>query len=147
MPKGILKESTIAILGTLVLGTVVVVAGIAAHKTTPLSEVSVEELPVTSYVDPSEPTAEDCLASGGEIRYDRTSECFSEPNVRDVCGFGVPCFDGGSGYRCIDVKNPYCACETNEDCPEEFVCDSIYTPDRCSRVYDQQVPPKPLMTR
>lgn len=103
---------------------VVGLASVAMQKeSAAVGTVAVEDLPLCSTcVDGLEPSVEQCVEAGGTVQYRRSNECFSEPDVHDVCGFGVPCFSSGSGFYCRDVKDPYCHCEADSQCPENHYC-------------------------
>ncbi|NBS41278.1 hypothetical protein EBS80_01300 [bacterium] len=93
------------------------------HPSAVPEQLNVEDLPTcTTCGDPNEPAPESCVAAGGTVQFRSFSECVSEPNVHDVCGMGVPCFDQGNGTYCHDVKDPYCHCEADAQCPEGFYC-------------------------
>jgi len=111
-----------------------------APKTSPV--MAVQDLPLPTSWDAELDMPSDCEASGGTIRYDRSSECFSEPDVSDVCGFGVPCFEERDGFYCRDVKDPYCGCSQDEQCGEGWACDTVG--QRCYRVAANAISPYPL---
>jgi hypothetical protein len=137
-----MSEKKLFIAGSAALAIVVALALFAAKQATAPSDMTkLEDLPLSTYSQTFDPDPSDCEAAGGEVRYERSSQCFSEPDVHDVCGFGVPCFDGGQGYRCIDVKDPYCACTSDDQCPDGYGCDKGYAPDRCIRNVDENGPP------
>lgn len=87
-----------------------------------------------------EPALEACTTAGGTVAYEYTQDCFNEPSVTDVCGFGVPCFTEQKGFYCRDAKRPYCFCASDDQCPDGFSCEY----KRCARTVPGPVyPPRP----
>jgi hypothetical protein len=128
---------------------VIVVLAIAAMGRAPAREIeNIEDLPEASQAGfyALYPSAEDCAAAGGDVRTERTTECFSEPNVHDVCGMGVPCFTGQDGFYCRDAKFSYCACESDDQCPDGYECNPYE--DRCLEENpDNGLKPYPVFER
>ena len=111
----------------------VVALAVLAMRVPPPSTVAVPtdlmSLPVSiSNASQMEPDAAGCEAAGGTVKWERTVDCVTEPDVHDVCGFGVPCVTGGKGARCFDARISYCACAGDAHCPENYRCQ---TDDRC----------------
>lgn len=139
-----MSERNLGITGAAVLAVVVIAAVLALRVAPrPTAIVPLEDLPVMPSAYDTDPSPADCEASGGEVRYVRNNQCFSEPDVHDVCGFGVPCFDRGDGYRCVDVKDPYCACADNTQCPDGWTCNLSYATPQCVKAAPVPLP-KPL---
>lgn len=105
-----------------VLAGVIVAAVFAMRHAPTLVSGLVEDLPDCATCVDNEPSPAECLAAGGTVRYRRTNECFTEPGVHDVCGLGVPCFTSGDNGYCRDVRDPYCHCEADDQCPEGYDC-------------------------
>lgn len=119
-----ISERTLLIVSATLLVVVIGAASFALQRPPATSEqVGVEDLPTcTQCVDPNEPSPELCVEAGGTVGFRAYAECVYEPNVHDVCGLGVPCFDSGNGTVCRDVKDPYCHCEADDQCPDGFYC-------------------------
>ncbi len=117
-----MSERSVLIAFMSTLCAVIFTAVIAMQRPVGIPEqVATEGLPnCTTCVD--DPSMDQCLESGGEVKYRRYTECFSEPNVHDACGFGVPCFTSGDGSYCRESKAPYCHCEADDQCPENYYC-------------------------
>ncbi len=92
-------------------------------KSTPASVTSIESLPLAQDLYWDHLTPEVCEEAGGIIRYERTSECHSSPNVREFCSPLLLCFDDRQDSTCYDVKRPYCYCESDDQCPDGYRCD------------------------
>ncbi len=106
------------------LALVVVAASLAIRRPSPVQEsLAIEDLSTcTQCADPDEPSPASCVEAGGTVRFRQFRECVRQPNVRDVCDTGVPCFGERNDLVCRDTKDPYCHCETNDQCPEGFSC-------------------------
>ena len=119
------SERNLLIVFLVALALVVGLSSFALRRpVTRTAAVNVEDLPTCSQclAGTAKPSSAQCQDAGGTVRYRRSSECYSEPNVHDVCGFGVPCFTNGHGSTCLDVKEPYCQCEADAQCPDTFYC-------------------------
>ena len=92
-------------------------------KTIPTPITDIESLPLAQDLYWDNVTPETCTEAGGTIRYERTSECHSSPNVREFCSPLLLCFDDRQDTTCYDVKRPYCSCVTDDQCPEGYKCD------------------------
>lgn len=117
-----MRERTVGIAIASVLLAVIAAASFAIQRAPKVGQVSVEDLPTCSTCVDEDPSEESCGEAGGVIQYRQSNECVSEPDVHDVCGFGVPCFTGGDGFYCRDVKDPYCHCEADDQCPDDYYC-------------------------
>lgn len=117
-----MTERTIGLLIALVLLGVVALAAFAIQSGPALEQIAVEDLPDCATCVDADPSPEQCLEAGGSVQYRRSYECVSEPNVHDVCGLGVPCFTSGDGFYCRDVRDSYCHCEADDQCPDEYYC-------------------------
>lgn len=130
------------------LAVIIALAVLAMGRPPASQDATLQDLPTHNWNEAFEPTESQCAAAGGEVRYERTNECFSEPSVRDVCGFGVPCIDAGiTGSYCIDEKDPYCSCSSDDQCPDGYTCEKTFAPARCYKPTPDSYPPKPLMIR
>lgn len=116
------SERTIGLSIAGVLLAVIALASVAVQRGPELEQVVLEDLPTCSTCFDADPSEEACVEAGGTVRYRRSNECFNEPDVHDVCGLGVPCFTDGDGFYCRDVKDPYCHCETDDQCPDAYYC-------------------------
>lgn len=118
------QEKRILMIGILLLVVVIGLAVVAMQRAPEVADqIATEDLPTcTTCVDSFEPDRDACVASGGTIKYSRFTECFQEPDVYDACGFGVPCFTSGEGTYCREVKDPFCHCESDDQCPENYYC-------------------------
>ncbi len=119
-----MSERRILIAFVCALGAVILLAVVAMQRPVDIPEqVATADLPTcTTCVDGFEPEMDACVASGGTIRYTRFTECFNEPDVYDACGFGIPCFTSGDGSYCREAKDPFCHCEADTQCPENYYC-------------------------
>lgn len=114
------------------LAVVVGVASFALRqpaRRTPV--VNVEDLPISFDQAAYGPDWAACEAAGGTPKWERVSQCVQDSSVRDVCGFGVPCFfaGGSGGMSCNDAKAAWCACESDAQCPAGYECPK--NGDRC----------------
>ena len=126
------SERNILIAFVLALALVVAVASFALRvPTAHAPPVNVEDLPLARDHATYGPEWSACEESGGTPRWERISECVQSPSVRDVCGFGVPCFftDDNGGTVCDDAKASYCSCDTDAQCPKGYECPNAG--DRC----------------
>lgn len=153
-----ISERALLIVSAATLALVIGAASFAIqHPSAVPAPLNVEDLPTcTTCADPNEPAPESCVASGGEVRFRSYSECVSEPNVHDVCETGVPCFDGGGGTYCHDVKDPYCHCEADAECPNGFYCqfdqrssdgktfEPVLSSGECARIMDDANSKEPM---
>lgn len=118
-----ISERAIGISILAVLLGIIALASVAMRRQPLVEQIATDDLPnCSTCVDGMEPSPEQCLASGGAVQYRRTNECSAEPSVYDACGFGVPCFTSRDGVVCRDVKDPYCHCEADDQCPESYYC-------------------------
>jgi hypothetical protein len=124
MTNNMNSETKILLVFGAALVVVIVLASLALRQPpAEIEQVATADLPdCTTCVDPQEPTIEACLASGGTVKYRRFTECFDQPDVHDACGFGVPCFTNADGYYCRESKDPYCHCESDDQCPDGHYC-------------------------
>lgn len=106
----------------LILVTVIAVASFASQKQPYVDLHEEEVLPhaQNQFFDIDET---ECEKAGGDYVSEKITECFDEPAVTDVCGFGgVPCFIDDKGSYCRESKHSFCACESNDECPEGYDC-------------------------
>lgn len=104
--------------------------------------VALMDLPLASTDPFNRPATEACKAAGGEVRYERVSECFDTPDVHDACSFpGVICFTDGDGATCREARASYCACLTGEQCPVGYDCEG---PSKGEKRCVQTVSGKPI---
>lgn len=121
--RGVFTGFVLAVVAVLAAGS------FALRVPTPAVPVRrLEDLPVL----PREPWVLDpepavCEAAGGTVRYERSSSCgYYGPSVYDACGeYGVPCFTSRpESMQCVDGRRPYCACDTDKECPAGYACQS-----------------------
>lgn len=129
------SERNILIFFVVALAVVVGVASFALRQPARhVSVVNVEDLPIARDQAVYGPDWAACEAAGGTPKWERVSQCIQDPSVRDVCGFGVPCFftDDRGGMSCSDAKAAYCECESDEQCPKGYDCPK--NGDRCIQI-------------
>ena len=125
----------------LVMGISAAVLAIQQAKPRPVTPL--DQLPLATH-QYGNPSPDRCQAAGGTVGYDRTTECYSQPEVTDACGFGVPCFIDGNGNYCREVRSPYCVCTKDSQCPSPLVCvGRVGGPGRC-QASNPSVPPPPI---
>ncbi len=143
------SERNILIFFVVALALVVGIASFALRvPTVHAPPVNVEDLPLARDHAAYGPEWAACAEAGGTPKWERVSECIQSPSVRDVCGFGVPCFftDGNGGMSCNDAKASYCACDADSQCPKGYECP--HGGDRCEPSASVgSKPPPDLITR
>lgn len=113
-------------LGFLVALVVIVGVGALAsmQKTSlPAPVTDINSLPLTENLYWDNIAPETCEAAGGTMKYERTTDCHASPSPRDFCSPLLLCFDDRSNSVCYETKRPYCACESDAQCPDGYICD------------------------
>jgi hypothetical protein len=117
------EDRIILVVGTVALALVIAGATFAIRGSRVQPMVPVGELPLATPVVGWDPSTESCIQAGGSVEYERSSECYDEPDVTDACNWGIPCFFPYQGTECYDVRRAFCACETSDMCPTGYSCD------------------------